>query len=175
MKLIPSLLLLATLAVVTPLAAQQTPGTTPSPGSNATDDVVNTMSGIKRPTQKPATTAVTSSGPKKGLEANLSRDEKGKEATSTFAASTPKIYLHFTDDSATKGEKLKAVWIAESAVGISTKNKKLTEVSETLPGPGAVGSFNLPAANNGFPVGKYRVELFEGSKLARTLKFTITK
>lgn len=172
MKPLISLLCLATFTVVTSVRAQS--GLPPTGGSS-TDDAVGSISTIKRPTTKAAPAAAATTGPKKGLEANLSKDEKGKEAASTFAAATPKIYVHFTDDSATKGEKLKAVWIAENVAGVSTKNKKVTEGTEVMPGPGATGAFNMVSAGSGFPVGKYRVELYEGSKLAKSLKFTVTK
>ena len=170
MKRFTSLLLFATFAVVTSAGAQSK--TAPSGGS-ATDEAVGSISGIKRPTSTPA--AATASGPKKGLLANLSKDEKGKELTTVFPASIPKIYLHFTDDSATKGENLKVVWIAESAAGISTKNKSLHEASEVMPGPGTFGTLNLSAPSGGLPVGKYRADLYEGGKLSKTLKFTVTK
>ncbi len=177
MKRITLLCLFATFTATTIGFAQApTPIRTTPTGNSATDDVVNQMGGIRRPIPAPvAAGEAKASGPKKPLEATLSTDDKGKSPTTTFAASTAKIYLHYQDDSAAKGEKLRAVWIAEDAAGFSTKNKKLNENSTILPGPGAYGSFFLPSSNGAFPVGKYRAELYDGDKLAKSLKFTVTK
>jgi hypothetical protein len=141
---------------------------------SATDEAVSSISSIRRPTA--ATPAPgNASGPKKPLEASLSTDEKGKSPTTTFASNTPKIYLQWKDDSAVKGEKLRVVWFAEHAEGFSGRNKKLSEGTETLPGPGAFGLFYLPESSRGFPPGTYRAELFVAGKLAKTLPFTVTK
>lgn len=162
MKRLTLLLCLATFAAVATSRAQM-----------AEDS--NSISGIKRPVPSAsATPAADTKGPKKPLEATLALDEKGKKTAMTFAASTPKIYLQWKDDSATKGEKIRAVWVAESAAPFS-KNQKLTENDQTLPGPGAFGSFFVPAPEGGFPVGKYHVALYEGDKLVKTLLFSVKK
>jgi hypothetical protein len=174
MKRFTFLLLLATFATMASAEAQMngvTPSQTPA-GDSATDAAVAAMSTIKRPR---ADTPAPASGPAKPLEASLSKDEKGQSTTTTFASDSPKIYLQWSDAGATKGEKLRVVWIAESTAGSSTKNKKLTESAGTLPGPGSYGSFFLKEPAGGFAVGKYRVDLYENAKLAKTLKFTVTK
>ena len=127
---------------------------------------------LKRPT--PPSAATASSGPKKPLEASLSSEEKGKSSassTTSFPTSTPKVYVHFTDEGATKGEKLRVTWIAEAAKGFP-KDKKLTENAGTLPGPGTFGTYYLPV--KGLPAGKYRMDLSENDKLAKSIAFTIT-
>jgi hypothetical protein len=132
---------------------------------------MNSISGIRRPTPAPGSSVASG----KPLAASLATDAKGNSPTTNFPSTIPKIYLAWTDGTGTKGEKLRVVWIAEDAAGISTKNKKLTEGSETLPGPGSVGTFYLPAPKGGFPVGKYRVEMYEDSKLAKTLRFSVVR
>jgi hypothetical protein len=173
MKRFTSLLLLAAFTAIASAHAQMG-GPSGSGGGNATDDAVSSISQIRRPTT-PTPAPANQSGPKKPFEATLATDAKGKSPATVFAATTPKIYLLWKDDSAIKGEKLRAVWVGEDVVGMSSKNKKLTEGTETMPGPGANGDFYLPASSKGFPAGKYRVDLYEGTKLAKSLKFTVTK
>ena len=164
MKLFASLLFLAAFAVAVPVH-----------GQDPTADDLYSISGIKRPTASPtpAGAAKTAPGPKKPLDAMLCKDKDGKSAAMTFAPSET-VYLHYMNDSATKGDKLRVSWVAEDAAGLS-KNKKLTENTQVMPGPGVAGNFYLPPAAGGFPVGKYHVDLYNGDKLAKSLKFTVKK
>lgn len=123
------------------------------------------------------TPAPAKAGPAKPLEAVLSMDEKGKQPATAFPASAPKIYLHFTDDGATKGEQLRVVWVAEEVKYYKGRNKKVTEFTQTLPGPGANGTFFLPPPNGlaTIPAGKYRADIYLAGKLAKSLKFAVGK
>jgi hypothetical protein len=47
------------------------------------------------------------------------------------------------------------------------------ETDATANGPEAFGTFTLSRPNKGWPLGKYRVELYAGDQLADTLKFTV--
>ena len=171
MKRLTFLLLVAAIPALATSHAQMGP----SSGGSTTDEAVSSISTIRRnstPTPAPANAA---SGPKKPLSAVLATDDKGTNPTTTFSASTPEIFLDWKDDGAIKGQTLRVVWIAEQAVGISSKNKKLTQGEEKLPGPGAFGKFYLPQPKGGFPVGNYRAELYVENKLATSLRFAITK
>ncbi len=175
MKSLTLCLILAAFALLPSASAQRAGAPPPSTGGgSATDDAASSISTIHRPTPAPTkTSAAVASGPKKPLEVSLSKDAKEKGPETAFPAATTKIYLHYDAPSAVKGEKLHVVWIAEDAKGISTKNKKLTESNVVLPGPVSNGDFYLPASATGFPVGKYRAEVYEDGKLFKSLKFTI--
>jgi hypothetical protein len=164
MKRFTVLLLLAAFTTITSGYAQT---------NSATDDAVSSISTIRRPS-KATPTPANASGPKKPLEASLTKAKNDKNPTTAFATSIPQIYLQWEDDSAVKGEKLRVVWTEEEAAG-KTKNRKISEGEETMPGPGSVGSFFLSAPSGGFPAGKYRADLYEAGKLAKTLQFTVTK
>ena len=105
----------------------------------------------------------------KPLEANLSRAKDGTVAVTTFTKSDKAIYLAWRDGLSTKGEVLRAVWNTEKN-GVA---KKQFESTETAGGPGAYGSFSLFAPATGFPAGKYRVDLYDGPKKAKSLEFTV--
>lgn len=171
------LLLIFTFAALASSHAQKNAPIRNAPtGNSATDEAVNSMGGIRRPTPAPTPTAAqAAAGPKKPLEALLTNQDKGKTPVSSFTASTPKIYLVYTDESATKGDKLRVVWVAEDVPAFASKNKKLTEGSTILPGAGAYGQFYLPSSSGGFPAGKYRADLYQGAKVSKSLKFTVTK
>jgi len=59
-------------------------------------------------------------------------------------------------------------------VGIAApKNTKIAEDTVPITEEKQTGSFTLSRPNRGWPVGKYRVELFVNDKLAETVKFEI--
>jgi hypothetical protein len=95
--------------------------------------------------------------------------------TSEFKPDTPKIYCAWKVEGAKAGTPVRGVWIAED-VGKATPhpNYKIDEVTYNPPmGVATHGSFALNKPNTGFPVGKYRVELYLGGTLAKTLPFTV--
>jgi hypothetical protein len=49
------------------------------------------------------------------------------------------------------------------------------ETSATAEEPRASGTFTLSKPTNDWPVGKYRVEFYQGDQLVETLKFEIVK
>ena len=114
-------------------------------------------------------------GEKKPMAASLTKDDKGKEVTTAFTTADPKIFLQWSDPSATKGDKVSVSWFAEDTHGVFPKNKKVTESSQTAAGPGAYGSLYITAPSGGLPPGKYRADVYDGSKLAKSLKFTVAK
>ena len=162
MKRFSLLLLVATFAAVASTQAQVQDATV--------------SSGIHRATPSPSPGAQTATaGPAKPFEASLTADAKAKSSASSvgsFPASTQKIYMHFEDDAAKKGDKIRVVWTAEDAKPYP-KNKKVTENSGSLPGPNAIGSYYLPA--DGLPVGRYNVAVSVNDKVLKTFNFTVTK
>ncbi len=130
---------------------------------------------IHRPTPTPAPAGQTAVADNTPLTAKLAKDNEGKTATTVFSTSDPKVYVVWKDGASVKGNTLRVAWYAEDTGGAMTKNKKLTEVTKTFTGPGSFGAFYLPATASGFPAGKYRADLYEGSKLSKSLKFTVAK
>jgi hypothetical protein len=117
-----------------------------------------------------------SSGPapaeKKLLHAALAKDAETKPTT-TFTADVPKIHAFWIGDALKKGDKLRAVWIATDVGDAAPKDTKIDEATMTVAKPDDKGAFSLSRPTKGWPVGEYRVEIYDGDELAETLKFTI--
>ncbi len=158
MKLFASLLFVAALAVATPVFAQ----------SDHTNDDLNSIGGIRRPTPKPdasgGTTSAKATGP---LTAELAKDAKGKSATSTFGPNDT-VYLVCTNVTAKKGDKLGVAWYG------GKKERKISGQTSDAPNDGVYNpSYNLAPAKGGSPAGAYRVEFLQNGKAVKNLKFTV--
>lgn len=97
------------------------------------------------------------------------------EPTTSFDSATDKIYCRWESDSLNTGAVLRAVWIAEDVGEVAPKNYKIAEKSLTLSSGQDNGVFTISRPTNGWPVGKYRVEIYDGDQLVETLKFDISK
>jgi hypothetical protein len=104
------------------------------------------------------------------LQATLG-EKIGGETKTKFSTDTAKISAFWKGETLKAGDKLRAVWIAEGQGGL--KDATITEGSVIAYKPDDDGIFSLVSPKGGWPVGKYRVEIYVGPKLAETLKFTI--
>lgn len=109
---------------------------------------------------------------KKLLRGAIAVDQHTKPASS-FSADVPKLYAFFIGDGLTVGDKLRCVWIAEDVGDAAPKNTKVDETTLEVSDANQQGAASLSKPTNGWPVGKYRVEMYLGEKLAETVKFTI--
>jgi hypothetical protein len=123
--------------------------------------------------QRPAAAAATPVE-KKLLHAALAKEILG-EPTGRFAAETEKIFCRWQGDALHEGDKIRAVWIAEDVGDVAPKNYKIAETSTSADGPQAAGTFTLSRPTNGWPIGKYRVEIYDGDQLAEMVKFETVK
>lgn len=132
---------------------------------------------LHRPTPKPeASPAASNPKTKQPLTVSLGKDNTGKENLTTFASSDPKIYLVWKAETGTKGEKVHTAWYAVDTGGAISKNKKLTENTQTIPGTGSVSASSyIEKPAGGFPAGTYRVDVSDDGKLVKSLKFTVKK
>jgi hypothetical protein len=115
-------------------------------------------------------TLVRAQGPK--IEVTMAKARDGK-AMDTFSADVPKIYALFESKGTKKGDQLRGVWIAEDVGDVAPKGSQIDEATVTPEKDDASGTFSLSKPTNGWPPGKYRVEIYDGSKLAVSAKFTI--
>jgi len=96
--------------------------------------------------------------------------------TNVFPPDTPKIYCAWKVEGVKAGTPVRSVWIAEDVGKVAPPNYKIDEATFNPPaGAPSEGSFALNQPNAGFPVGKYRLEIYMGSTLAKTLPFTVKK
>lgn len=90
-----------------------------------------------------------------------------------FTPDTAKIYCAWKAEGLKSGIQLRGVWIAEDVGRAAPANYKIDEASFTSTGTSAQGSFSLSKPNKGFPVGKYRLEIYIGSDLTKTVPFVV--
>jgi hypothetical protein len=93
-------------------------------------------------------------------------------AASTFAPDIAKIYCTWVADGADLGAPVRGAWIATDVGAAAPANHKIDEASVELSESGT-GTFTLSKPNAGFPVGKYRIEIYLDKRLAKTVPFTI--
>jgi len=105
-----------------------------------------------------------------GTGASSNYDVQG--ATTKFAPNTPKIFCVWKAEGIKANTPLRGVWIAEDVGTAAPANYKIDEATLNLANANQ-GSFNLSKGEKDFPVGKYKVEIYIGNDLAKTVPFTI--
>ena len=107
------------------------------------------------------------------IEVTLATDKDGESPTTTFATDTPLLFALFKTKGILDGDKIRGVWIAEDVGNAAPKETKIDEKTLDAEGDTDDGVFSLSRPNIGWPVGKYRLEIYVGKKLITTQKFTI--
>ena len=95
--------------------------------------------------------------------------------SSEFSPDTAKIYCAWKTEGLKAGTAVRGVWIAEDVGKAAPPNYKIDEATFTPPlgTASSQGAFALNKPNTGFPVGKYRLEIYLGKDLAKTVPFTV--
>ena len=106
------------------------------------------------------------------IEVYMTSTPGGEEETS-FAADTPSLFAMFKTKGIKDGDKVRGVLIAEDVGDVAPANTKVLEKTLALNGDTDDGDFNFSKPTNGWPVGKYRVEVYVNDELATTAKFAI--
>lgn len=117
------------------------------------------------------------------IKATMCKNIKGDdpvEPTTQFSKDIPEIFAVWSSSQTKKGQSLNSVWIAEDVGQVAPPNTKIVEkafkLEDGIMGKIATswsGHFSLTRPTNGWPVGKYRLELYLDNKLIKTLPFTI--
>jgi hypothetical protein len=95
------------------------------------------------------------------------------DPTTTFPADAAEIFAFFKTKGLKDGDKLHSVWIAEDVGDAAPKETKIDEKTLDAEGDTDDGVFSLSKPSKGWPVGKYRLEIYVGDELAKAVKFTI--
>jgi hypothetical protein len=106
------------------------------------------------------------------VEVSMMTDPEG-DAVTSFTADTPKLYAIFKTKGAKSGDKARGVLIADDVGDAAPANTKVVDAVITLDGDTDDGDFNFSKPTNGWPVGKYHVEIYVNDELATTAKFTV--
>jgi hypothetical protein len=97
----------------------------------------------------------------------------GGEGETSFTPDTAKLFAIFKTKGIKDGDKVRGVLIAEDVGDVAPPNTKVLEKTLALNEDTADGDFNFSKPTTGWPVGKYRLEIYVNDDLATTAKFTI--
>jgi hypothetical protein len=125
------------------------------------------------PLEKPILAPETA-GPAKPKQVHviLAKDDKQKP-TDKFTSDMPKIRAFWNGSGLTAGDRIGVVWVAKD-VGIDAPHdSKISQGIVTAYRPDDIGIFALAQPKGGWPLGKYRCELYLNGKLIESLDFTI--
>lgn len=106
------------------------------------------------------------------IQVAIAKDKDSKPAA-TFPADVPQLYAFFRSDGTKQGDKLRGVWIASDVGDAAPKDTKIDELTLTADKDNAFGAFSLSKPTKGWPVGKYRVEVYDNGELVTIAHFTI--
>ena len=136
------------------------------------------LQGCGKTEQPPAgavstTPDVTASAAKEPVvQSAIAKDSDTPPAT-TFSADVPKLWAFFKSTGTKQGDNFRSVWIAEDVGDAAPKETRIDEGTLAADKDDFSAAFSLSKPNNGWPVGKYRTEIYVGDRLASTSKFTI--
>ena len=94
--------------------------------------------------------------------------------TTEFRPESPKIVCVFKMEGAGIGTRVRGVWLAEDVGTAAPRNYKIDERTLAIPFMNS-GSMFVTRPNNGWPTGSYRLEIYVGATLAKTLKFSVRR
>jgi hypothetical protein len=121
--------------------------------------------------EEPAGSPAASASPSKLIRALVSGKKDGT-AVRKFLSGTPKIYGLWKGDALKAGDIVRALWVAES-FGYSQKDVTIAEGETTAYKSDDDGIFSLKRPEGGWPIGRYRLELYVHGHLAETVRFAI--
>jgi hypothetical protein len=100
-------------------------------------------------------------------------DSKDGDAVESFTPSTPKIFLRAHMVDVASGAKITTSWIAVDTHGTAPPNYKIDSADFVAGVLTNTVDANLSKPNNGWPVGKYRVDLSVDGKTAGSATFEV--
>jgi hypothetical protein len=101
-------------------------------------------------------------------------EQKDGKRVSAFTPRSPFVYVMFTLADAPRGTLVRCLWFAEK-VEVVPPDYKLYEAQVRMGGGGVDNQGNcwISRPNNGWPVGRYRVELYVAERKGRALRFNV--
>lgn len=114
----------------------------------------------------------TARGGKVKVEAYMTTGPED-EATTSFTSDTTNIFVIFKTKGLKDGDKLHGVLIAEDVGDAAPANTKVLEKELAMDGDTDAGDFKFIKPTNGWPAGKYHVEIYVNDELATKVSFAI--
>jgi hypothetical protein len=120
-----------------------------------------------------STNVVRAGGQPRIASAYLAEQKDGKRV-SAFKPDSQFVYVMFTLADAPRGTLVRCLWFAEK-VEVVPPDYKLYEAEVRMGGGGVNNKGNcwISRPNNGWPVGRYRVELHIAERKGRSLRFNV--
>lgn len=117
--------------------------------------------------------SVTAAGQPRIATAYLAEQKDGKRV-SAFKPESQYVYVMFTLADAPRGTLVRCLWFAEK-VEVVPPDYKLYEAEVRMGGGGVNDKGNcwISRPNNGWPVGRYRVELYVAERKGRAIRFNV--
>jgi hypothetical protein len=143
------------------------------PGDYKVDFYLNPPEGKESPPAKTLNFTVKSAGPTIA-QAKMAKGSDGESPTTVFARDAEKFYCYVQMRGKTAGTKVAARWIAVEAQGVDP-NFEIDSSQIVLESDQTLINFSLARPANGWPPGKYRVDLYLGdsSEPVRSLPFNV--
>lgn len=130
------------------------------PGEYKVDLYLNPQKGKESQPAKTLHFTVKASSPMIA-QATLAERRDGEAPTTVFASDAEKFYCYVQMRGQTAGAKVTARWIAVEAQGVES-NSEIDRSLITLEGDQNLINFSLARPADGWPLGKYRVDLYLG-------------
>lgn len=134
---------------------------------------VVTMARAEDPLQKPILEPEPSKSPTKSLRVVLSKDEN-ERPTMRFSSDQPKIRAYWQGRGLEIGDRVGVRWLVED-VGLGAHESEITGASTAVYKPDDKGVFALARPADGWPLGKYRCEIYLSGKIQASIDFVIEK
>ncbi len=143
------------------------------PGDYKVDLYLNPQEGKESHPARTLNFTVKASGPAIA-QATMAKGSDGESPTTVFAGDAEKFYCYVQMRGKTAGAKVSARWFAVEARGVDP-NFEIDRSRITLEGDQNLVNFSLTRPANGWPPGKYRVDLYLGdsSEPVRSLSFNV--
>jgi hypothetical protein len=120
-----------------------------------------------------AVSLCTARGSDVKVNITLATDVDGTPVMS-FSSDTATLYAMFKTQGVKAGDKVRGALIAEDVGNVAPANTKVADKTLTLDEDTDDGDFYFSKPDNGWPVGKYRIDIYVNEQLAGSVKFTIT-
>jgi len=105
------------------------------------------------------------------VDAMMMTEPHGRELT-TYVADARNLYATFKAKGTKEGDNIRCVWVADDVGDAAPKETKIDE--KTISAKGDMdGEFSLSKPTNGWPLGKYHIEIYVNDELATKVQFEI--
>ena len=100
-------------------------------------------------------------------------DRPGGRPMTSFPSDTPRLYVLFKTTGMNGGDKIRALWTAIDVGEAAPPNTSVDDRTLIADGDTDDGEFSVSKPTDGWPPGKYRVEIYVNDQIAASMQFTV--